>query len=51
MTLQGQKEEKKVAGTHTGTANPQELQLCLRRLSCLAEISAHGHALATNPDL
>lgn len=42
---------EKVAGTHTGTANPQDLQLCLRSLSCLAEIIAHGHALTINPDL
>lgn len=39
---------KKAAGTHTGTANPQDLQLCLRSLSCLAEIHAHGHALTIN---
>lgn len=39
---------KKAAGTHTGTANPQDLQLCLRSLSCLAEIHAQGHALTIN---
>lgn len=42
---------KKVAGSYTGTADPQDLQLCLRSLPCLAEISAHGHALTINPDL
>lgn len=42
---------KKVAGSYVGTANPQDLQFCLRSLPHLAEISAHGHALTINPDL
>lgn len=39
------KEEKKAAVTYTGTANPQDLQLCVRSLSSLTEISAYEHVL------
>lgn len=42
---------KKVAVTYTGTANPQDLQLGVRSLSSLTEISAYEHALTVSPDL
>lgn len=42
---------KKVAVTYTGTASPQDLQLCVRSLSSLTEISAYEHALTISPDL
>lgn len=47
----GRDGRKNVPGTHSGTANPQDFQLCLRSLSCLAERSVHEHALTINSDL